>query len=83
MPEYTEVATIVASALECDPAELTLESGLNRHPRWDSLAHLEVVVSLENEFGVVIDQQVIRRTLTIELILELLRSGDAMQTEVH
>lgn len=52
---------LVAEALNCDPASLNAGSGLNRHPDWDSMGHLNVMLALERLYGIEIDDQSIVR----------------------
>jgi acyl carrier protein len=62
--------TLVATALSCDPATLVLDSGLNRHPAWDSLGHLSVMIALQREYGIEITDENIRRFELLAAILE-------------
>lgn len=52
---------LVAEALNCDPASLNADSGLNRHPDWDSMGHLNVMLALERLYGIEINDQSIVR----------------------
>lgn len=64
---------IIAGALGCDPATLGPSSGLNRHPRWDSLGHVSVMIALEAHYGIAVDTESIRRYERMEAIMELHR----------
>jgi acyl carrier protein len=52
---------LVATALSCDPETLTADSQLGGHPKWDSFGHLNVMMALEQSFGVEINDETIRR----------------------
>ena len=73
---------LVAAALDCDVSTLSSDSGLNKHPRWDSLGHVAVMMELEAQYGVVLDDDSIRRFEDMNAIVELHRHlaqpGDAI-----
>lgn len=52
---------LVAQALECDPGTIPGDSGLNKHPKWDSFGHLAIMVALEQQYGVAINDETIRK----------------------
>jgi acyl carrier protein len=52
---------LVAEALECAPETLTETSALARHPKWDSFGHLNIMLRLEQHYGVEITDATIRR----------------------
>ncbi len=60
---------LVAGALECDPATLTADAGLTRHPAWDSVGHLNVVLALEAQYGVPVTDETIVEHETMAAIL--------------
>jgi acyl carrier protein len=43
--------TLVAAALEIDPAQVADDANLDNLEAWDSLAHLRVVQGLEEKLG--------------------------------
>ncbi|MCR4376873.1 MAG: acyl carrier protein [Rhodospirillales bacterium] len=51
---------LVADALGCSTDSLSDMSALNAHPMWDSLGHLNVMMALEEHYGVCIDDDGIR-----------------------
>jgi SAM-dependent methyltransferase len=61
---------LVAAALNCEISTLSTESGLNRHPLWDSLGHVSVVMALEKHYRVVPDNDSIRRFEHMDAIIE-------------
>ena len=52
---------LVARALECDRASLDDKAGLGKHPRWDSFGHLNIMMALEESYGIPIDDTTIVR----------------------
>lgn len=51
------VREVIAAALEIEVHLLRDDSGLNRHPAWDSLNHVAIIASLEDSFGVQFDDE--------------------------
>ncbi|MEO0496136.1 MAG: acyl carrier protein [Pseudomonadota bacterium] len=47
-----KITEIVAKVLKVDASTITLESNAQNTPRWDSLRHIELVLAVENQFGV-------------------------------
>jgi acyl carrier protein len=60
--------TLVATALDCDPASLTATSAIARHPKWDSFGHLRIMLQLEAHYGVEITDANIRKFETFTAI---------------
>jgi acyl carrier protein len=46
------VEAIVARVLNVDPSEVTDQSSRETLAQWDSMGHLSLITSLEEEFGV-------------------------------
>lgn len=67
----SELLQIVADFLECCPSELTPDAGLNNHPTWDSIAQIDIMLFLSENFGIEISDTTIEKYSKIENILEL------------
>jgi acyl carrier protein len=52
MVDATRVKTIMASVLEVDPSTITDNASMDTVPSWDSLRHMNLVLALEEGFGV-------------------------------
>lgn len=50
---------LLAQALLCTPADIPAECALGQHPRWDSFAHVRLLMLLEEHYGVSIDNDAI------------------------
>lgn len=64
------VLELVALALDCRCSELNAASGLGRHPKWDSLGHISVMVALEHEYGVTLTEATVSHLITVSRIVE-------------
>lgn len=70
---------LVAQALECDPDTISIDSGFDRHPKWDSFGHLAIMVALEQQYGVSINDETIRKYETMPEIQKLYESLEATE----
>jgi len=57
--EATRVLAKVAELLDTEVEALTDSDALGVHPAWNSLAHVEILATLEDECGLVIDADTI------------------------
>jgi acyl carrier protein len=72
--EFTE---IVAGVLEVGPAEVVGTAGPATLLTWTSLRHLELVVTLEQAYGVSFTYQDIRNLRSIGQVRDVLRAKGA------
>jgi acyl carrier protein len=74
--ELTEkVQAALAEALQLPLEQITPELAFGDLPQWDSMGHMEVMMRLEEHFGVEITAETIARLISIPTILDYLRSG--------
>ena len=62
---------LVAAILDCDVTELTPESSVTSHPKWDSFAQLDIMMALSKRFGIEIDESNIDRYSVMAAIIDL------------
>lgn len=62
------VEEIVAKALGVAAAEIREDSGPDTLPSWDSASHIDIVLSIETEFGVAFSADEMLNLLSIESI---------------
>lgn len=62
---------IVAEALNCPHAALTIDSAMYKDHGWDSFGHVSVIVALEKAYGIRIDDDDIKQYATMKAIQEL------------
>ena len=55
----------IAKALKCDADCFSEASGLGKHPRWDSLGHITIMVTLERDFGIEVNEENVGLLITI------------------
>lgn len=56
---------VLAEALECEVDEILDTSGLGIHPKWDSLAHMRLLLILERDYNVSITDESIEKFMTL------------------
>ena len=57
MLDEAKLKSIVATVLEVDPAEIDDNSSMDTIEAWDSLKHMDLILSLEEEFGVTVPDE--------------------------
>jgi len=72
-----EFADIVAGVLEVDPARVTDSAGPATLASWTSLRHLQLVVTLEEAYGLSLSYLEIRDLKSIGSVRDVLRAKGA------
>ncbi|MEU5695024.1 acyl carrier protein [Actinosynnema sp. NPDC020468] len=65
---------VVAGVLEVAPAEVTDDATQDTLPSWTSMRHIQLVVTLEEAFGLAFDYGEIRDTRSVGALRGLLRA---------
>ena len=71
------VRYIVAEITEVEVERITLQSSPDNLEEWDSLAQVNIVLSLEQEFGHQFSPDQIERMVSVAKIVEVLTARDA------
>ena len=69
-----DVARVVADVLGVDAAAIGPDSSPDTIPAWDSVQHLNLVIALEQEFGVRFSPEEIEDAVTVRAAFDLVRS---------
>ena len=72
-----KVRHIVAEVSEVEVARVSLQSSPDNLEEWDSLAQVNIVLSLEQEFGHQFSPEQIESMVSVEKILEVLTARAA------
>ena len=72
------VRTILADLFELDPNAIGPDTSTDTVEEWDSLQHLTVVLSVEEEFGIQLDEEQTIAMVTFPLITEIVREATAV-----
>ncbi len=68
---------IVADTLEISPEEVTPETSTESAENWDSFRHLQLILSLEGEYGVQFDPQQVPDLTTVAKLQQALEQKGA------
>jgi acyl carrier protein len=68
---------LLADIFEIAPAQITSELGMETMENWDSFRHLQVILALEEEYGVRFDPQRIPELTSVSLLQEELKKKGA------
>jgi len=71
-----QVQALLADAIQVPAEIVTPDLAFGDLPQWDSLGHMEVMLKLEEEFGVAIDADMIANLISIPEIVRYLEGGD-------
>jgi acyl carrier protein len=55
MSVLESVRAIIAANLKVAPTEVTEKTSMETHPAWDSLAHINIMMSVEQAFDLYLD----------------------------
>ena len=69
-----DVARVMADVLGVDPASIGPDSSPDTIPAWDSVQHMNLVIALEQEFGVRFSPEEIEEAVTVRAVADLVRS---------
>jgi acyl carrier protein len=72
MSESQQAKKLLAEAANCDPATIPDEVRIGGFERWDSLAHLRLVLAIEQQIGRELDPDELVRIETLVDIAMLL-----------
>ncbi len=73
---FEELQQTMASIFGVPPEAIRPDSTLNSIPAWDSVAHLNLMLRLEQDRGVSITEENILRCISVPGILDLLAAKD-------
>lgn len=68
-----KVREVIASVFGLDPAEIGEDASHKTVAAWDSLRHMNLILALEEEFGLQFDDQEIVDLVTFPRIVEAVR----------
>jgi acyl carrier protein len=78
--DRTRIAELVSEILEIDPTEMSDSSLFKEDHGADSLRAIEILASLEREFGVEIDQSQLSRMVNVQGVCDVVQeSADRQQ----
>lgn len=74
IPLFTRVQTLAADILELPPAQITEDSSPHTIENWDSVQNVNIVLALEEMFGVEFEVEEIERMKNIGAIVQIVKT---------
>lgn len=74
MPLFEQVQEAIASTLRVPPAAITATTHARDIPLWDSLAHVNLMMTLEQHFDIQFEVEDLPKLDSVPAILEYLRA---------
>ena len=74
---HERIKQVMADTFLVEVQEIPDDAAVDQFPRWDSLAHVELMLALETEFSMRIPTGMMLELLSLEAIDEYLRSPEA------
>lgn len=71
------VEHVIASTLGVLETDVTPESDMTTLPKWDSVGHINLILALEQEYGVTIDEDAIIELTSVQAIREFVSRNAA------
>lgn len=75
MNRFETLREIMALTFDVPEATITAETAQANFPKWDSLAHLNLMLALEDAFGLRLSVEEIRRLTSVPAILAHLEAA--------
>lgn len=72
IPRIEQVQAALAEALQIPIEEITPELALGDLPQWDSMGHMEVMMVLEQKFGIEINADTIAELTSVPAICDFI-----------
>lgn len=74
-----QVQSLLAEAIQVPPDMVTSDLAFGDLPQWDSLGHMEVMMRLEERFGIEINADTIAELVSIQEICRFLQEHGHVQ----
>ncbi len=73
------VQDLLAESLQVPPDLVTSDLAFGDLPQWDSLGHMEIILRLEERFGVAVDTDTIAQLISVPEICKYLEENNHVQ----
>lgn len=68
-----ELLQLIAAALKLSASAIDLDTSMKSNAAWDSLAHMELVISIEEHYRIILEPDQIADMTSVTAIVEQLR----------
>lgn len=73
------VQMIIAEAIQVPEEVITSDLSFGDIPQWDSLGHMEIILKLEESYGLAIDTELIAKLVSVREIYQFLEENGHVQ----
>lgn len=70
-----DVEALIASTLDVPVEQVTEDSDMSTLPKWDSMGHINLVLAIEEAYGVVVDEDAVVELTSVRAIREFLANA--------
>lgn len=65
-----EVRALMAEVFKLDPAEIGPDFSFGDIPAWDSLGHMDLLMTLENRYGIQLSEETIAQLTSLQAVCQ-------------
>ena len=73
----TKVIALVAAELDVPPGKINAASSIDTIPEWDSMAHLNICLAVQDSFGIKLDMDTIGELTSVAALAKLVDNAQA------
>ena len=73
----TKVIALVAAELDVPPGKINAGSSIDTIPQWDSMAHLNICLAIQDSFGITLDMDTIGELTSVAALAKLVDKAQA------
>lgn len=74
MATFEKVKGVLAASLGCDPDDVTMESSISEDLGADSLSIVELIMALEDDFGISLPDEEVKDIKLVKDVVNLIES---------
>ena len=70
-----QLIELISKVLKIPVGDLSIESSADHYAQWDSLAHMNLIFALEEEFKVTVSDEDLPNSMNIKKLLEIVENS--------
>ena len=73
MSKLSDLSDILASILKVNSKDITIDSSMDDFPEWDSVGHMNIILTIEEHFDVYIDDEDAMELTSVKLLMHVIK----------
>tara|TARA_B110001469_G_C9584697_1_gene290006 strand:+ start:185 stop:412 length:228 start_codon:yes stop_codon:yes gene_type:complete len=73
MSKLSDLSDILASILKVNSKDITIDSSMDDFPEWDSVGHMNIILTIEEHFDVYIDDEDAMDLTSVKLLMHVIK----------